>query len=122
MPLPNNLRIKHEKDFERIFKTGLAFKHPLFLLKFLKNKLSYCRVAISVPVSLSKKAVVRNKIKRLFWTALEDIFMHYSLANETDFSGIDLVIVVSPVALEKNIDQITKSLEEIFIKANIVKS
>src|SRR3989338_529318 len=43
MPLPKIKRIKREKDFERIFKTGRAFKHPLFLLKISKNDFSYCR-------------------------------------------------------------------------------
>jgi len=114
MPLPKIKRIKREKDFERIFKTGRAFKHPLFLLKISKNDFSYCRAAVSAPISLSKKAVIRNKVKRTFWAALGEIFPRCR-------PGVDLVIIISPAAADKNIYRITESLKEIFIKANIVE-
>jgi|SRR3989338_2924732 len=114
MALPRNRRIKREKDFERVFKTGKTFKYPFFLLKISKNNFPYCRAAISVPISLSKKSVVRNKVKRIFWSALGEIFPRCR-------PGVDLVIIVSPAAVEKSFHQITKSLEEIFIKANIVE-
>lgn len=123
MALPKNRRIKNEKGFERVFKAGRAFKHPLFLLKFFKTDLPYCRAAVSVPVALSKKAVVRNKVKRIFWSALEKTFRRCPppSARSGGGGGVDLVIVVSPAAAEKNLEQITRSLEEIFIKANIVR-
>lgn len=114
MAIPKAKRIKREKDFERVFKTGRALKHPFFLLKFSKNDLSYCRAAVSAPISLSKKAVVRNKMKRIFWAALGKVFIRCR-------SGIDLVIVISPAAIDKKIYQVTESLEDIFIKANIVQ-
>lgn len=115
MTLPKNRRIKLENDFEKIFKSGRTVRHPLFLLKFLNSSLGYCRAAISVPISVSKKAVIRNKLKRIFWAALEEIFPRCR-------PGVDLVIVVSPSAKEKKFHQITGSLEETFIKANIVES
>lgn len=68
-----------------------------------------------MPVSVSKKAVVRNRIKRIFFSALEEIFPSCR-------PGIDLVIVVSSSAVKKTIYEISRSLEEIFIKANIVES
>ena len=115
MALPKNRRIKTEKDFEKIFKSGRSVRHPLFLLKFLNSSLSYCRAAVSVPVSVSKQATVRNRIKRIFFSALEEIFPSCR-------PGVDLVIVASSAALKKTIYEISKSLEEIFIKANIVES
>lgn len=115
MALPKNRRIKAEKDFEKIFKSGRAVRHPLFLLKFLNSSFPYCRAAVSVPVSVSKQATERNRLKRIFLAALEKVFPRCR-------SGIDLVIVASPAALEKKIDQITRSLEDIFLKANIVEA
>ncbi len=115
MPLPKNLRIKREKDFEKIFKTGQSFRHPFFLLKFLRSPLSYCRAAISVPLAVSKEATTRNKLKRIFWAALGEIVPRCR-------PGFDLVLVVSPMAKEKKINQISQSLEEIFLKANIVQA
>ena len=115
MALPKNRRIKLEKDFEKIFKSGRSVRHTLFLLKFLNSPLPYCRAAVAVPVSVSKQATIRNKLKRIFFSALGEILPRCH-------SGIDLVIVVSSAAVKKTIYEISKSLEEIFIKANIVES
>ena len=115
MALPKSRRIKAEKDFEKIFKSGRSVRHPFFLLKFLNSALSYCRAAVSVPVAVSKQATERNRLKRIFLAALEKLLPRCR-------SGIDLVVVVSPAALDKKIFQITKSLEDIFIKANIVEA
>lgn len=115
MALSKDQRIKREKDFEKIFRTGTSIKHPFFLLKFLNSPLSFCRAAVVVPMNVSKQAVARNKLKRIFWAALNQIFPRCR-------PGIDLVIVVYPAAKEKKIYQITKSLEEIFTKANIVEA
>ncbi len=114
MAIPKAKRIKRDKDFERVFKTGRALKHPFFLLKFSKNNFPYCRAAVSAPMSLSKKAVTRHKVKRIFWAALGEVFSRCR-------PGVDLVIIISPGAIDKNVYQITGSLEEIFIKANIVQ-
>lgn len=112
---PKTKRIKNKKDFERVFKTGRALKHPFFLLKFLKNDLTYCRAAISMPVAVSKKAVIRNRVKRIFWIALEKVFFRCR-------PRVDIIIITSPAAVEKSLNQITDSLEDIFIKANIVEA
>lgn len=114
MALPKNRRIKRKNDFEKVFKTGRSVRHPFFLLKFLNSSLPFCRAAVVVSVAVSKKAADRNKIKRTFWAALKKIFPRCR-------PGVDLVILVYVAAKEKNFYQIFASIEEIFIKANIVE-
>lgn len=57
-------RIKKKDDIERIFKKGKSFKEGFLLLKTLKNDLNASRFGFVVSKKISKKANVRNKIKR----------------------------------------------------------
>jgi ribonuclease P protein component len=57
-------RIQKKDDIERIFKKGKGFKEGFLLLKTLKNDLSASRFGFVVSKKISKKANIRNKIKR----------------------------------------------------------
>lgn len=61
--MPKNTLSK-KKDFDQIFKTGLSFYCPGLGLKYLPNTLKVNRLGIIIGLKVSKKAVVRNKIKR----------------------------------------------------------
>lgn len=63
--LPKQYRITNGVDFGRLFQKGDSRSHPLFYLKFLPNNLTYSRFGFLVGVKLFKKAVKRNRIKRL---------------------------------------------------------
>ena len=76
MVLPKSMRIKGYKCFDYIHKTSNKFNTNLMLLKVAKantrlikefngkNHLSNLRCAVSISNKVSKKAVVRNKIRR----------------------------------------------------------
>jgi ribonuclease P protein component len=53
-----------KEEVNMVFKTGKSFSSPEMVFRFLPNKFSHSRIAILVGVKLSKKAVVRNRIKR----------------------------------------------------------
>lgn len=63
--LPRKYRITNGIDFDRLFQKGDLRSHPLFYLKFLPNNLTYSRFGFAVGVKLFKKAVKRNRVKRL---------------------------------------------------------
>src|SRR3989344_7261945 len=63
MPAKNS-QLKKKKDFELVFKKGRTIKNDFFVLKFLPNGLENNRFGIVVSQKVSKKAVVRNKIRR----------------------------------------------------------
>ena len=69
--LPKINRIKKKKDFEIIFKKGASFRNNLFTLRFLKNSLGINRFGFVVSQKVSKKAVVRNKVRRRLTEAIE---------------------------------------------------
>lgn len=57
-------RLRKEKDFKAVLGRGRYVVTPLFLLKYTPNGLSHHRYGFVVSTKVSKKAPVRNTIKR----------------------------------------------------------
>ena len=62
--LPKINRIKKKKDFEAIFKNSKTTRTNFFIFKISKNKLDINRFGFVVSQKVSKRAVVRNKVRR----------------------------------------------------------
>ncbi|MFH1423419.1 MAG: ribonuclease P protein component [Candidatus Nealsonbacteria bacterium] len=86
--LPGTNRLKKKKDFEYVFKQGRGLKEGFLSLKFARNSLGLTRFGFVVGQKVSRKAVVRNKVKR----RLREIAKS-SLGDIK--KGFDVVIIVS---------------------------
>lgn len=64
MSLPKLHRIRKEKEFKNVFLKGKIFHGNFLNLKIINNNLNISRFGFVVGVKISKKAVLRNKIKR----------------------------------------------------------
>lgn len=89
--LPKKNRLKKKKDFEQIFKQGRGFKVDSLYLKIKENNLDSSRFGFIVSKKVSKKAVLRNKIKR----KLREI-IRLRLKKKDVKIGVDAAIVVMP--------------------------
>jgi len=65
---PKNRRIP--RDMFPLLSSGKTFRNDLFLLKTLKIQ-NQSRFCFSVSKKISKKAVIRNKIRRMGYRALK---------------------------------------------------
>ncbi|MCX6720067.1 MAG: ribonuclease P protein component, partial [Candidatus Staskawiczbacteria bacterium] len=101
--LPKINRIKNKKDFEVIFRKGINFKNSLFILKFLKNDLGKNRFGFVVSQKVSKKAVIRNKVRRRLVEAVKK-------ENEKIKIGTDLVFIALPGIEKKEFSEIKEAL------------
>jgi len=97
-------RIKKKKDFEVIFKNGKSFKNSLFILKVAKNNLKISRFGFVVSLKVSKKATVRNKIRRR---------MSEAARAENMKQGLDLVLVALPKTTSADFDAIKSNVNAI---------
>lgn len=70
--LPKKYRLKHKKDIEKVIKEGRYFYSPIFWFKIIKNTEKFSRLGLIVPKKSYKKAVDRNRLKRVFTSILED--------------------------------------------------
>lgn len=111
--LPRAHRLTKETDFKLLAQEGQSFYSPLFTIKILKAKDADSRFGVVISAKVSKKAVVRNKIKRRITEIIR-------LALPKIKSGFDVMILVKTVVAEKNYQEIKEDIEKLFKKANIL--
>ena len=113
--LPKVNRLKRKKDIERVFKEGQGFKEDFLIFKMVKNDLRNSRFAFIVSQKVSKKATLRNKIKRRLNELVRRVLPKVQ-------SGMDIVLVATPGLEEKDFWETEKTINKIFAKAKILKS
>ena len=62
--LRSEQHLRRQRDFDAVRKRGVARAHALVVLRMAPNHLPYSRFAFVVGKRVSRKAVVRNKIRR----------------------------------------------------------
>jgi len=112
--LVKQLRLVKEKDFKRIFKLGKSFYSKIFRIKILANELDSNRYGIVISTKVSKKAVERNKLKRQVRASLKEF-------NRKLIKGFDLVVIVSPLALNQEYKTIQSELEKMLFALKLFK-
>ncbi len=107
-------RLKKKKDFERVFKNGKGFREGFLFLKIIPNNLGINRFGFMVGKRLSKRATVRNRVRRkiseIVRLKLKDI-KH----------GIDAVFVVFPGMGKNDLWEIEKIIDKLFERAKVLK-
>jgi len=79
------------RDFERAFSVGKTIGGSLLRVRYLPSTRTRSRFAVVVSAKVSKRAVVRNRIRRRIWAVIA----------ASDFlipSGLDIIIISSPEA------------------------
>jgi len=109
--LPKKNRIQKKKDIEKIFKKGRTFKESSLVLKTMRNNLGESRFGFIVSQKVSKRANVRNKIKR----RLREIVRLNPLKT-----GTDNLLIALP-GMEKNDFAETKRIAEKLLSKLTVK-
>ena len=87
LPQPNRLR--KTNDFKRVFKNGKGVKADNMFVKERQNKEGTIRIGIIVSKKVAKKAVDRNRIRRIL---SEGVRTHIHKIKQ----GCDIVMVVLP--------------------------
>lgn len=96
-------RISLNKDFDRTFKSGKSFYGKNLKIKVADNDLEKTRLGILISAKVSKRAVIRNKFRRLLREIIKKELTNLS-------KGKDLVIVVFSEILDKNKQEIEQEL------------
>jgi ribonuclease P protein component len=111
--LPKNNRLKKTKDIKRVFKGGSAFREAFLLLRPIKNSLNNTRFVFVVGKNVSKKATIRNKIRRKIREAVR-------LRMSEIKKGFDVVFVVSKVAIPPSFKEVSLIVDKVLKKAKLI--
>jgi len=106
-------RLKKRKDFELIFKKGKKFKEDFLVLKIIKNNLNQSRFGFIVGKKISKKATLRNKIKR----RLRGL-VRIKLGKIK--KGFDVILIAKEGLENKDFWEIEEIINKLFNKAKII--
>ncbi len=105
-------RLTKKKDFERVLKQGKGLKQDSLLFKTDKNELKAIRFGFIVSKKVSKKAVIRNLVKRRLRGIVRG---RLSIMRK----GIDGVLIALPGIEEKDYGEIEEGVDKLFEKAEI---
>ncbi|MSS20033.1 ribonuclease P protein component [Pseudoramibacter porci] len=106
--------LKNSKNFDRVFHHGQRFGNRHFQFYYLKNRKSTNRLGIIVSKKVSKRAVVRNKVKRR-------IRASYQNELEQIQQGYDLIIVAKKRCADDPYRDLDRSLRHLFYKTKLEK-
>lgn len=96
------------------FNNYFNFSVPQFILKTKSNGLLLNRFGIVVSKKIDKRAVVRNKIKRIFRSSLVDL-------NKNMAGGHDILFIVKPGIINKTKEEIYLLIKQALEKAGLMK-
>ena len=106
-------RLKKKRDFEAVFKKGRSFKNNLLIIKLTANKLKESRFGFIVSQKISKKAVVRNKVRRRL---SESVGKNLKLIK----GGLDVVLISLAGIEKKEFFEVKEAVDNIFGKAKMI--
>ena len=131
MALPQPNRLKHRRDFQAVYHKGIRRSGRYLTLRGLRpcNSATEARtlkpskpreegkpptrIGISISQKVSKKAVVRNRIKRQIRAILRQLLPRIS-------PGWQLVVVVQPGAQACEYAEILGELEQLLAQAEVI--
>ncbi|MEB3339047.1 MAG: ribonuclease P protein component [Leptolyngbyaceae bacterium] len=123
MALPKANRLRQRRDFSTVYQKGLrrSTRHlTLRALRLLRkgtpDDLSHLRptqIGISISTKVSKRAVIRNRIKRWIKAVLRQFLPRLS-------SGWQIVIVVKPGAQECHYGEFLQELEQLLADIEVL--
>lgn len=112
--LPPKNRLTKRKDFKSVFRKGKGFRENFLFLKKNKNNLNQTRFGFIVGRRVSKKATVRNKIRRRLSSLVQK-----KLAKIKN--GFDVIFIARPGFENKNFEEVEKIIDRLFQVAKVIK-
>ena len=128
MVLPKHMRLKGHRCFDFIYKEGSKFHSSSMVLRVtnanteLQTKGVITKIrpsikcAISISNKVSKKSVIRNKLRRLFHHHLTDRLSKIKLENE-----VWAFISLKPTCTKNSTSNLLYECDKLLTKAGITK-
>ncbi len=105
-------RLKRKKDFERAFKQGRGFREGFLSFKAVENGSETTRFGFIVGQKVSKKATIRNKIKRRLRELVKDNLPRVK-------NGLDVVIITGRGVEKETLMETKENFNKLFQKGKL---
>jgi ribonuclease P protein component len=111
--LPIKHRLKKREDFANVFSKGAYAGYDGLSIKYAKNSIGVSRFGFPVGKNYSKKAVIRNRTRRILQASLSDFIENIKL-------GLDIIVMIKPSYQDIKLEKITTELKKVLSKANLL--
>jgi len=106
--LAQKYRLSKQSDFKLIFQQGKKIFGPFFIIRYLPNNLENSRFTVIVSNKISKKATVRNKIKRQLREIIRLNLSKFKYNNDIIITVLSAAVKEDYLNLEKNYLELLK--------------
>ena len=107
-------RLAKTKDIDNVFKKGKSSYGSFLGVKSLDNNLDFNRFTVVVSSKVSKKAVVRNKIKRQVREVIKQELLNFKI-------GKDVIVLTLPAVVGQKFADIRENLVKEFKRVCLYK-
>lgn len=112
--LPAQFRLRERKDFTRVLRSGKSLSLPLCVVRWSPSHLQNPRFGFIVSNKISKKAVIRNKIKRRLREAVR--------ARVQEFlPGVDYIFISKSSFVKADMASVREMIDGFLAKTGIKK-
>ena len=127
MVLPRSMRLKGHKCFNHLHKHGIRYQSSLMIIRVAKSKPTLhkfkksiyatqsFRCAVAISNKVSKKAVVRNRLRRLFHNHLKQ-----KLSILNNHSNNWALISLKPKSLAEDTTFLLNECDRLLHKAGLI--
>lgn len=115
--LARSQRLHVFSDVSRVLRRGIARHTPLMTLKWHPNTLPANRVGCIVSNKISKRAVVRNKIKRWLREAARMVIIKDSNLKE---QNADVILIAKETIVNASLNDVVQTLRFLWEKRDHV--
>jgi ribonuclease P protein component len=114
MALPKQYRLTRQKEFEKVYDSGKTVRNSFLFIKFLKDQsLKNSKFGIVVSAKVSKKATVRNRIRRQISEVIRTNLDRVA-------KNVNVVIVTNSKIVDKEFTEIEKVVLKLLKKSKIL--
>ncbi len=110
---PKENRLRKEKDIQALFANGKSVFGMFVGLKMKKNTFDQSRFTVVVGTKISKKAVVRNRLKRQIRAIVHEKI-------EDLASGYDVAFLVKKEIVGKTFEELQSDVEKLLRKSKLL--
>lgn len=111
-----SLRLTRPKDVQKVYRQGSSAATRFLFVRCLATKRPQPRFAVVVSKKIAKRAVVRNRLKRLVRQAMQELLLDPTFAAR--LTSVDCVVTVHrdpepPYTLERMKPEVARCFERL---------
>ncbi len=127
MVLPQSMRLKGHRCFDHIHRFGTKFYSPSIVLRIAKARpellkhskcnpeTTTCRCAVAISSKVNKRSVVRNRLRRIFHS-----YLNQKLSKLEGKSNTWALISLRPAASDKEPTPLLSEFDSLLTKAGLI--